>query len=250
MKVKKVYAVMLAAAVALGTVGCGNKAETEKVSQSSSISSEKEDNKAENQGGQTDGQGGSQSETETDDKPEGQTQDGQDQDVKEETMGGENEVIEVPEWDAVEIPDNEALEFVKDMQLGWNLGNTFDASNCGASDELEYESAWVGIKTTKEMIHTIADAGFKTIRIPVSWHNHVDAEYRISEAWMDRVQEVVDWALEEELYVILNIHHDNEEGFMYPSYEHLEQSKKYVQAVWEQIAERFAEYDEKLILRR
>lgn len=128
MKVKKVYAVMLAAAVALGTVGCGNKAETEKVSQSSSISSEKEDNKAENQGGQTDGQGGSQSETETDDKPEGQTQDGQDQDVKEETMGGENEVIEVPEWDAVEIPDNEALEFVKDMQLGWNLGNTFDAS--------------------------------------------------------------------------------------------------------------------------
>lgn len=249
MKVRKVYAVILAAAMALGTAGCGNKAETGNVSQSGGVSAETEDDHAGSRQGQTQDQGSSQVEAEdgADGRPEGQTEDGQGQDDKEDAMGGENGIIEVPKWDAVEIPDNEALKLVKDMQLGWNLGNTFDASNCGVNDELEYESAWVGIATTKDMIHTIADAGFKTIRIPVSWHNHVDAEYRISGAWMDRVQEVVDWALEEGMYVILNIHHDNEEGFMYPSYEHLEQSKKYVQAVWEQIAERFAEYDEKLI---
>lgn len=160
---------------------------------------------------------------------------------------GKEGMISLPEWDAVEIPDNEALAFVADMRLGWNLGNTFDAANCSVCDETAYESAWVGVVTTREMIHMIADAGFHTIRIPVSWHNHVDENDRISKAWMDRVQEVVDWAIEEKLYVILNIHHDNEKGFMYPAYEHLERSKKYVRTIWEQIAERFAAYDERLI---
>lgn len=156
-------------------------------------------------------------------------------------------IIPVPEWTAKEIPKNEALAFVEKLQLGWNLGNTFDAANCNVSDELEYESAWVGALTAKEMIHTIANAGFRTIRIPVSWHNHVDENDQISKAWMDRVQEVVDWSLEEGLHVIINIHHDNEEGFLYPSYEQLERSKEYVRTIWEQIAERFAEYDERLV---
>lgn len=166
---------------------------------------------------------------------------------KEISMRKENGIIPVPKWDAKEIPANEALAFVEKLRLGWNLGNTFDAANSDVSDELAYESAWVGVATTREMIRTIADAGFHTIRIPVSWHNHVDEKDRISKAWMDRVQEVVDWALEEGLYVILNLHHDNEKGFMYPSYEQLERSKAYVQTVWEQIAERFAEYDERLV---
>lgn len=166
---------------------------------------------------------------------------------EEDNMSRKDGIIPVPEWTAKEIPENEALAFVEKLQLGWNLGNTFDASNCSVSDELEYESAWVGASTTKEMIHTIANAGFRTIRIPVSWHNHVNEKDQISKAWMDRVQEVVDWSLEEGAYVIINIHHDNEKGFMYPAYEHLDRSKKYVQTIWEQIAERFAEYDERLI---
>lgn len=156
-------------------------------------------------------------------------------------------IPEVPSWEPVSIPDNEALQFVKSLQLGWNLGNTFDAVDCAVSSELAYESAWSGAVTTREMLHTIADAGFKTIRIPVSWHNHVDENFQISDAWFNRVQEVVDWALEENMYVILNIHHDNAEGFLYPSYELLEQSQKYVQAIWEQVSERFAAYDERLI---
>lgn len=162
-------------------------------------------------------------------------------------MMAKDGIIPVPEWTAKEISDNGALAFVKKLQLGWNLGNTLDAFQCSVSDELEYESAWVGVATTREMIHTIADAGFRTIRIPVSWHNHVDENDQISKAWMDRVQEVVDWSLEENLYVIINIHHDNEEGFLYPSYDYLERSKEYVRTIWEQIAERFAEYDERLV---
>lgn len=164
-----------------------------------------------------------------------------------ETEPKEDTIVEVPSFPEALLPESEALAFVEAMQLGWNLGNTFDASNCSVKDELDYESAWCGIKTTQEMIRTIADAGFKTIRIPVSWHNHMDENYRISTAWLERVQEVVDWAYEADMYVILNIHHDNEEDFLYPSYEKLEQSREYVTRVWEQLAERFADYDERLV---
>lgn len=80
----------------------------------------------------------------------------------------EIEIVQVPEWPQAEIPQSGALEFVESMSLGWNLGNTFDAVDCNVSDELQYESAWSKAMTTKEMIHAVADAGFRTIRIPVS----------------------------------------------------------------------------------
>ena len=164
MKAKKVYAFVLAAVMVFGTAGCGNAAETNGASQGSAAAKESE---SEKNGEQTE----NQTEAEAGDNQTSVEETGEDNsensESKEDTMGGENSIVEVPEWDAVDIPDNEALAFVEDMQLGWNLGNTFDASNCGLSDDLEYESAWVGIVTTKEMIHTIADAGFKTIRIPV-----------------------------------------------------------------------------------
>ena len=148
----------------------------------------------------------------------------------------------------VSIPENDAMAFVQDMKVGWNLGNAFDATNCTwLSDPLDYESAWCGAKTTQALIRELHDAGFNTIRIPVSWHNHVDGNYNIDSKWMDRVEEVVGWAYDEGMYVIINIHHDNEDAFEYPSYDKLDQSKKYVTRIWEQIADRFADYDEHLI---
>lgn len=157
-------------------------------------------------------------------------------------------IIEVKVPAAVNVPDNEAMAFVRDMGAGWNLGNTFDATNCTwLSDPMDYESAWCGVKTTQALIKEIHNAGFDTIRIPVSWHNHVDGSYNIDSKWMNRVQEVVDWAYDEGMYVIINIHHDNEDAFEYPSYDKMDQSKKYVTKIWEQISERFADYDEHLI---
>lgn len=150
--------------------------------------------------------------------------------------------------DPFEVPDTEAFRFVRDMKIGWNLGNTFDASNdAGMSNEMDFETAWCGIMTTQDMIDDIRDAGFNSVRVPVSWHNHMDENYQISEAWLNRVQEVVDYAYDNGMYVILNIHHDNSENFMYPDSAHLEQSVKYVTAVWEQLCRRFADYDEHLI---
>lgn len=157
------------------------------------------------------------------------------------------------------IPDNQSMKFAQGMKIGWNLGNTFDGytDNPWFEGELLYESAWCGIITTPEMIKAVKDAGFNTIRIPVSWHNHVSGEdYVISEEWMNRVQEVVDYAIELDMYVIINTHHDifsgNEQGslgqcFIYPSYEYYETSKAYLTSVWTQISERFKDYDEHLI---
>lgn len=146
-------------------------------------------------------------------------------------------------------------DFVKDMGMGWNLGNTFDAIECNwVSDELDYEGAWLpgNTRTTKEMIQLVKEQGFRTIRIPVSWHNHVDITtdengkkvYMIREAWMNRVKEVVDYCYDEGLYVIINIHHDDEDrNFIYPSEEYREQSINYITQIWTQIATVFADYD-------
>ena len=148
----------------------------------------------------------------------------------------------------LDIPDNEALNFIRDMKMGWNLGNAFDAADCNwLTNELDYESAWCGAKTSKELIHALKEAGFETIRIPASWHNHVDADDRISTEWLDRYEEVVSWALDEGMYVIINIHHDDDVNYMYPSYDCIERSEEYIGHIWEQLADRFAEYDEHLI---
>nr|5H4R_A Chain A, Beta-1,3-1,4-glucanase [Caldicellulosiruptor sp. F32] len=148
------------------------------------------------------------------------------------------------------IPNNAALKFVKDMKIGWNLGNTFDAAfeNPSFDDELLYETAWCGVKTTKQMIDTVKKAGFNTIRIPVSWHNHVTgSNFTISKRWLDRVQQVVDYAMKNKMYVIINIHHDIMPGYYYPNSQHLQTSIKYVKSIWTQVATRFKNYNDHLI---
>ena len=160
--------------------------------------------------------------------------------------------IVIPELDITQkdIPDNDGLKFVQDMKLGYNIGNTFDAFvDNGVKDDLTIETAWGNDKVTKDYIKAIHDNGFNTVRIPVSWHNHVDENLQINEEWLDRVQEVVDYAIEEDMYVIINIHHDNhlEANGFYPDEDHKEQSLKYVESIWTQVADRFKDYDDKLV---
>ena len=105
--------------------------------------------------------------------------------------------IAVPAAAATSVNAASAQEFVSGMGTGWNLGNAFDASDCTwLSDEMDYESAWNGAKTTKALISEIKKMGYKTIRIPVSWHNHIDSKMNISKKWMARVKEVVDWCVD------------------------------------------------------
>lgn len=142
-----------------------------------------------------------------------------------------------------------ANDIVSEMKIGWNLGNTLDSTNTYAiktADPGTWETCWGNPETTKELIKTVIDRGFNVIRIPVSWGDHilVAEDYKIVDSWMDRVQEVVDYAYEEGVYVILNLHH--EEWHM-PYYDNQEKASEILQKVWTQIADRFQDYDEHLI---
>lgn len=158
-------------------------------------------------------------------------------------------VIPTVERHEYDIPQNAALEFTRNMKLGWSIGNTLDATDdSGAiTNDLDLESAWVGSKITPELINSIKAAGFNTVRVPISWHNHMDESFTINQAFMDRINEVVDYVIDNDMYCIINIHHDIDKNYYYPDSEHLESSQKYTEAVWKQISERFADYGDKLI---
>ena len=140
----------------------------------------------------------------------------------------------VPVYDTID-----AEEVMKEMTIGWNLGNTFDAP--------EGETSWGNPATTREMIQTLYDLGFRTLRIPVSWHRHVSPapEYTIDEMFLARVKIVVDYGLEAGMYVIINSHHDND--IYMPTPENRAQGEAYLSAIWTQIAEAFEYADHHLI---
>lgn len=141
-----------------------------------------------------------------------------------------------------------AVRFVKHMGPGLNLGNTLDATGLREyepdADDLEYETSWGNPRIDAETFRTMKEAGFKTVRIPVTWEDHLDEEYRIAEPWLNRVQEVTDMALDEDLYVILDLHHD---AWLDLDLEREGEIRDELLAVWGQIAQRFQNYDERLL---
>lgn len=138
-----------------------------------------------------------------------------------------------------------AKQIVDNMKIGWNLGNTLDCTGSWISGDLAHETAWGNVKTTKAMIDAVKKAGFNTIRIPVSWGEHMDSQGNVSKEWLDRVQEVVDYAYGNGMYVILNTHHDT--GWIKLDADSEKEVTKKFKILWKQIAERFKDYDEKLI---
>lgn len=149
----------------------------------------------------------------------------------------------IQEEEKLTIADISSKELVADMRIGWSLGNTLDAFG---PTGLTSEICWGNPVTTREMIDAVVDKGFNVVRIPVTWVGHVSAppEYIINSAWMERVKEVVDYAYDRGIYVIINLHH---EEWLYPSYENEEEIIQRVSAMWKQIAEEFKDYDEHLI---
>lgn len=135
-----------------------------------------------------------------------------------------------------------ASEFVKNITIGWNLGNTLDALD---GEGLSSETSWGNPKTTKSMIKAVKNKGFNTIRIPVSWGNHMDKNGKIDKEWLDRVQTVVDYAYSQDMFVILNSHHDRS-WIKLGSSSEAAVTKKF-KYLWKQIAARFKNYDERLI---
>ena len=137
-----------------------------------------------------------------------------------------------------------ADEIVSQIKVGWNLGNTLDSYKTEKTG-LDTETAWGNPKTTKEIIKKVKDSGFNAIRIPVTWAEHMD-ETTIQKEWLDRVQEVVDYAYNEGMFVIVNMHHDDYIWFE-PQPGSYNGDSMRLQYIWEQIAERFKGYDDKLL---
>ena len=148
------------------------------------------------------------------------------------------------------------MELVDEMGIGINLGNTFEsfgdwieqwgAGGFPSGTVQAYETAWGSPVITKEIIQGYANEGFDSLRIPVHWMNLMSADYTLSAEYIAEVKKVVEWALEAELYVIINIHHD-EDGFFANFATDKDNCMKAYIRVWEQIAEAFRDYDDHLI---
>ena len=150
---------------------------------------------------------------------------------------------------AVHAADFEtASEAVKNMGPGWNLGNTLDA-NSGSAQDLTSETYWGQPVTKPELMVMMKEAGFGAIRVPVTWYNHMDKDGKVDAAWMNRVKEVVDYVLDAGLYCIINVHHDTGDGtqWLHASTTTYNSVRARYEYLWQQIAETFKDYDQKLL---
>lgn len=156
-----------------------------------------------------------------------------------------------------------ASEAVKNMGLGWNMGNTLEANNQSVTDVtnpaywgqqgLDSESCWGQSVTKPELLKMMKDAGFGAIRVPVTWYNHMDKDGKVDAAWMARVHEVVDYVINQGLYCIINVHHDTGadsekfKSWIKADEVNYAQNKERYEYLWKQIAEEFKEYGQLLL---
>ena len=149
-----------------------------------------------------------------------------------------------------------SIEMARLMGYGINLGNTMES--CDSRDRIPnrapeiYETMWGNPVTTQEMITGMRNAGFKTLRIPVAWTNAIDFEngdFTINPAYLDRVEEIVNYALNEDMFVIINDHWDHGwwSMFGHPDKAWRDFAEQLFISMWGQIANRFEDYDYRLI---
>ena len=166
-----------------------------------------------------------------------------------------------------------ATSAVKNMRVGWNLGNTLD-SNSGSTTNMwiekwsqrntsDYETAWEQPVTTEALIKMFKEAGFNAIRVPVTWYPHMGVvnnelnwdidswtPTKVDEKWMARVKEVVDYVINNGMYCIINVHHDTGDAttaWMRASVASYNKYKDIYEDLWKQIATEFKDYDGHLL---
>ena len=161
--------------------------------------------------------------------------------------------------------DMTAMDIAEDIDIGWNLGDTLDVCEADRDGDGKVnetapdgkkvdETLWGNGRTTPELFSYLRSDGINAVRIPVTWRDHIGGapDYAIDKEWMARVHEVVDFAMNEDMYVIINLHHDGggdpEFGawIRNASREYDAVEAEYI-ALWEQISESFGDYSEKLI---
>ena len=148
-----------------------------------------------------------------------------------------------------------AKDAVKNMGIGWNLGNTLDANDATKTWKTteEHETCWGQPVTTPELLKMMKEAGFGAIRVPVTWYQEMDANGKVNDAWMKRVKEVVDYVIDNGMYCLLNVHHDTgADGGTFKSWikassANYTANKDKYEGLWKQIAETFKDYDQHLL---
>ena len=149
-----------------------------------------------------------------------------------------------------------ATEAVKNMKVGWNLGNTFDSHKIGVTGVTETETQNGQAVTTPELMEMMKMAGFNAIRVPVTWYPHLDASGNIDPAWMARIREVVDYVINQGMYCIINVHHDTghkkdendgNKGWLRAKRENYLKNKELFEIIWQQIATEFKDYNHLLL---
>lgn len=102
-------------------------------------------------------------------------------------------------------------QYAKKMGAGWNLGNQFEAVNTDESQPDLGEQAWGNPRVSRSLIHSIKTQGFSNIRIPVTLYRRSSENgdtWHIDQKWLKRYKQVVDWARDEGLYVVIDLHGD------------------------------------------
>lgn len=165
----------------------------------------------------------------------------------ESTSDGGSETPDAP----LEFHDLSQTEITEAMGMGWNLGNQMEALR----GTTPVETGWGNPVIREELLKLVSEQGFKTVRIPVSYLTHIGEgpDYTVEAAWLDRIQEVVDYVIDNGMFAIINMHGDGyytiDGAWLLcaePADKQVEIKAKY-EAVWRQIADRFKNYDEHLI---
>lgn len=230
---KKILSVILAAAMAMSVLaGCGDaKTETGSTATSSQAESTEQSESSE---AATESSGAADTATESSD-----------------AAADNNDRL-----DTGDDGDITAIELTHLMGNGINLGNTMEAyghTSLGVgADTSAYETLWGAPVTTPEMIQAMKDAGFDTLRIPVAWTNAMNYEsgdYTIGEDYLARVEEIINYALDADMYVIVNDHWDGGWWGMFGSatQETKDAAMELYTSMWTQIANRYEKYSDKLI---
>jgi endoglucanase len=140
-----------------------------------------------------------------------------------------------------------SMQLSAQMSPGWNLGNSLEASGAAytwGSTNFN-EAAWGNARATQTLFNAVKGAGFKSVRIPVSWKQYADANDNISPQWMERVTEVVNYAHNAGLVAMINIHWDG--GWMQPTYAQQATANARLTKFWTQIANNFKNHDDTLL---
>lgn len=154
-----------------------------------------------------------------------------------------------------------SAELMKYMGQGINIGNTMEATKAASSvtentTVSDFEHAWGNPSITQKLLDGMKEQGFNTVRVPVAWSNMIskDGNYTIDESLLNRVEEVINYALNDEMYVIINIHWDSDWWGQFGEDDSTEEGKairagaqKRYEAIWTQIANRYVEYSDRLI---